>query len=207
VPGFGETNPAVENVMKTHRTAYQTGVALALMLALAVAAVFFARAEGSPADAMALAVDALIIVGAIVYAATNRHTAAYRWAMGLALAATFILFWMIGAVALLGPELGRNTADLIYFAVPTVAVIGAVIARFKPHGMALAMLAAAVAVMALPPIVVAGFTPLSPNTAGELFPYGLLLFHSPFAALFLGSAWLFRKCARQRPPAATQLRI
>ena len=119
--------------------------------------------------------------------------------------ATFILFWMIGAVALLGPELGRNTADLIYFAVPAVAVIGAIAARFQPHGMALAMLGAAVAVLVLPVIVVAGFTPLSPSTAGELFPYGLLLFHSPFAALYLGSAWLFRKCAQQRPPAAAQL--
>lgn len=191
--------------MKTDGTAYPTGVALVLLFALAAVAVFFLRAEGSPADAMALAVDGLVLVGAIVYVATNRHTAAYRWAVGLALAATFILFWMIGAVALLGPELGRNTADLIYFAVPTVAIIGAIGARFQPHGMALAMLAAAVAVLVLPVIVVAGFTPLSPNTAGELFPYGLLLFHSPFAAVFLGSAWLFRKSARQRPRAPAQL--
>ncbi|RPI63967.1 MAG: hypothetical protein EHM50_01450, partial [Lysobacterales bacterium] len=158
--------------MTTDGTAYETGVALALLFALAIAAAFFLRAEGSPADAMALAVDGLILVGAIVYAATNRHTTAYRWAVGLALSATFILFWMIGAVALLGPELGRNTADLIYFAVPTVAVSGAIVARFQPPGMALAMLAAAVAVLVLPVIVVAGFTPLSPNTAGEVFPYG-----------------------------------
>lgn len=192
--------------MRTDNTAYQTGVALALLFALAAVAVFFLRTESSPADAMALSVDGLILVGAIVYTATNRHTAAYRWAVGLALAATFILFWMIGAVALIGPELGRNTADLIYFAVPTVAVIGAIVARFRPHGMALAMLAAAVAVWVLPLFVVAGLTPLSPNTAGDLYPYGLLLFHSPFAALFLGSAWLFRKCRRHEPPAAaTQL--
>ncbi len=182
--------------MKTDVTAQQRVVALALLSALILAAVFFSRAEGSPADAMALAVSGLIIVGAIVYAATNRHSAPYRWAVALALVATFILFWMVGAVALLGPELGRNTADLIYFAVPTVAVLGAIAGRFRPDGMARAMLAAAIAVMVLPVIVVAGLTPLSPNTAGELFPYGLLLFHSPFAALYAGSAWLFRKSAR-----------
>jgi hypothetical protein len=195
----------MEYVMKSTGTAYQNGVSVALLLALAVVAALFLRAEGSPADAMALAVVALVVIGAIVYAATNRHTRLYRWAVGLALAATFILFWAIGAVALLGPELGRNTADLIYFAVPAVAVIGAIAARFQPQGMALAMLGAALAVMVLPLFVVAGLTPLSPNTAGELFPYGLLVFHSPFAALLLGSAWLFRKCAQQQPPAAAQL--
>jgi hypothetical protein len=191
--------------MTMHGGAYQTGIASALVFALAAAAVFFLQSEGSPADAMALAVVALVVVGAVIYAATNRHSRLYRWAVSLALAATFILFWMIGAVALLGPELGRNTADLVYFAVPTVAVLGAIAARFRPHGMALAMLGAAVAVLVLPIVVVAGLTPLGANTAGEYFPYGLVLFHSPFAALFLGSAWLFRKCAQQRPPAAAQL--
>ena len=191
--------------MTTVGNAYHNGVSLVLLLALAAVATFFLRAEGSPADAMALAVVGLVVVGAVVYTTLNRHTWPYRWAVALALAATFILFWLIGAVAILGPELGRNTADLVYFAVPTVAVIGAIGARFQPHGMALTMLGVAVAVMVLPVIVVAGFTPLSSNSAGALFPYGLLLVHSPFAALYLGSAWLFRKCAQRRPPAATQL--
>jgi hypothetical protein len=171
---------------------YHRLVSVALALALVLIAVVVSRSEGSPADMMALAVDAVIIVGAIVFLAVNRHSKAYRWAVGLALAATFILFWMIGAVALLGPEIGTNTADLIYFAVPTVGVIGAIIAGFRPRGMARAMFAMALAVLVLPVILVAGWTPLSPNQAGDLFPYGLLLFHSPFAALFVGSGWLFK---------------
>lgn len=191
--------------MKTNVFASRRLVALALSFALIVVAVSFLRTEGSPADVMALAVSGLIIVGSIVYAATNRHGAAYRWAVGLALAATLVLFWMIGAVALLGPELGKNTADLIYFAVPVVAVIGAIVTGFRPDGMARAMLAAAIAVLVLPVIVVGGFTPLSPTTAGEFFPYGLLIFHSPFAALYLGSAWLFRKSEQVPPPAGAQL--
>ncbi len=130
--------------MKTNATAYQPVVALALASALVFVAVVILRTERSPADLMALAVDALIIVGAIVYAVTNRHNAAYRWAVGLALAATFVLFWMVGAVALLGPEIGRNIADLIYFGVPTVGVLGAIVAGFRPHGMAWTMSAAAV---------------------------------------------------------------
>ena len=186
--------------MKTNAAAYHAVVAVALASALIFVGVVILRTDRSPADVMALAVDALIIVGAIVYAITNRHSAAYRWAVGLALAATFVLFWMIGAVALLGPEIGRNTADLIYFGVPAVGVLGAIVAGFRPHGMAWAMSAAAVAVIVLPVILVAGLTPLSPNIAGDLFPYGLLLVHAPFAALFLGSAWLFRKSGQEQPP-------
>ena len=180
-------------------------VAVGLSVSLIVVAIFFLRTEGSPADAMALAVSGLIIVGSIVYAATNRHGAAYRWAVGVAVAATFVLFWMIGAVALLGPELGRNTADLIYFAVPAVAVVGAIVTGFRPDGMARAMLAAAIAILVLPVIVVGGLTPLSPVTAGEFFPYGLLIFHSPFAALYLVSAWLFRTSEQVPPPAGAQV--
>jgi hypothetical protein len=191
--------------MKTNAAAYQPVVSLALASALVLVGAVILRTDRSPADLMALAVVALVIVGAIVYTVTNRHNAAYRWAVGLALAATFVLFWMVGAVALLGPELGRNTADLIYFGVPTVGVLGAIVAGFRPHGMAWAMTAAAVAVLVLPVILVAGLTPLSPNIAGELFPYGLLLVHSPFAALFLGSAWLFRKSAREHPRVGAQL--
>jgi hypothetical protein len=176
---------------------YRPSVAVALAVALILIPAVVLQTESSPADVLALAVDAAIIVGGIVYMATNRHGKAYRWAVGLALAATFILFWMIGAVALLGPELGRNTADLIYFGVPAVGVIGAIIARFRPEGMARAMFATAIAVLVLPVVLVAGLTPLSPNQAGELFPYGLLLVHAPFAALFVGSGWLFRQSARQ----------
>ena len=193
--------------MKTDATNYQPVVALALASALIFVAVVVLRTERSPADLMALAVDALIIVGAIVYTVANRHNAAYRWAVGLALAATFVLFYMVGAVALLGPEIGRNIADLIYFGVPTVGVLGAIVAGFRPHGMAWTMSAAAFAVLLLPLILIAGLTPLSPNVAGELFPTGPLLFHSPFAALFFGSAWLFRKSARARPHVGAELKI
>jgi len=188
----------LENVMETDDAGSHPTVAVSLAATLILIAAVVLRSEGSPADFMALAVDAAIIVGAVVYMAVNRHSKTYRWAVALALVPTFILFWAIGAVALLGPEIGRNTADLIYFGVPAVGVIGAIIAGFRPLGMARAMFAMALAVLVLPVILVAGLTPLSPNQAGELFPYGLLLVHSPFAALFAASGWLFRKAAAKQ---------
>ena len=190
--------------MKPTAAGYHPAAAVALALALIAVAMVVPSSDGSPADGMALAVSALMIVGVVGVLASNGPSKTYRLAVGLALLATLILFWAVGAVGLLGPEDGRNTADLIYLGVPAVGVIGAIIARCRPRGMARAMFATAVAVMSLPVILVAGLTPLSPNIAGDAFPHGLLLFHAPFAALYGGSGWLFRK-SMVRPEEKAQL--
>jgi hypothetical protein len=81
----------------------------------------------------------------------------------------------------------------MYFGVLAVGIIGALIARFQPPGMARALLAMAlaqalVAVIAL----IAGLgTPASP-------PLEILLLNGFFVALWLTSAWLFRKAAREQ---------
>ncbi len=66
---------------------------------------------------------------------------AYRVAVGLALATAFILVWLIGAVGVIGAE--GDLFDLMYFGVLAVGIIGAIIARFQPHGMARALFATA----------------------------------------------------------------
>jgi hypothetical protein len=75
--------------------------------------------------------------------AMKKHKTAYRSAVGVALAAAFILLWLMGAVGIIGVEGDR--ADLMYFGVLAVGVTGALIARFRPHGMARALLATALA--------------------------------------------------------------
>ena len=120
---------------------------------------------------------------------------AYKSAVGLALATPFLLVWMIGAVGVLGREGDR--ADLMYIGVFAVGIIGAIIARFQPHGMARALFATAlaqalVAVIAL----IAGMHQAPYSSVGEI-----LSFNGFFVALFLGSAWLFRNAARERTPA------
>ena len=121
---------------------------------------------------------------------------AYKSAVGLALATPFLLVWMIGAVGVLGRDGDR--ADLMYIGVFAVGIIGAIIARFQPHGMARALFATAlaqalVAVIAL----IAGMHQAPYSSVGEI-----LSFNGFFVALFLGSAWLFRNAARERTPAA-----
>ena len=68
---------------------------------------------------------------------------AYRAAVGVALAAAFILVWVNLAVGIIGSE--DNPANVMYGGVLAVGIIGAIIARFQPHGMARALVATALA--------------------------------------------------------------
>ena len=116
---------------------------------------------------------------------TRNH--AYRAAVGVALATAFILVWMNLAVGIIGNE--DNPANLMYGGVLAVGIIGAIIARFQPHGMARALVATALAqalgaVIAL--IAGLGYT---------------LILTGFFVALWLTSARLFRKAAREQVPA------
>jgi hypothetical protein len=130
----------------------------------------------------------------------NKHKTSYRSAVGVALATALILLWLMGAVGVIGVE--GDPADLMYFGVLAVGMVGAVIARFRPEGMARALLATAlaqalVAVIAL----IAGKHQASISSVYEIVGLNGL-----FVALFLGSAWLFRHAAHgQLPPADVRL--
>jgi hypothetical protein len=121
---------------------------------------------------------------------------AYRAAVGFAVAAAFVLVWMNLAVGVVGTE--DNPANLMYGGVLAVGIIGAIIARFQPDGMARALFATAlaqalVAVIAL----IAGMQHASYSSVSEIL--GLNGF---FALLWLISAWLFREAVRQKTPSA-----
>ena len=70
---------------------------------------------------------------------------AYRAAVGVAVATALILVWMNLAVGIIGNE--ENPANLMYGGVLAVGIIGALIARFQPQGMARALFATALAQM------------------------------------------------------------
>ena len=120
----------------------------------------------------------------------------YRSAVGVALAAALILV----TVGVLGPD-DEHPADLMYIGVLAVGIIGAIIARFQPHGIARALFATALTQMLVPVIaLIAGMhrSPISSNISGIL---GILILHGFFVSLFVGSAWLFRNAAQEQPPA------
>lgn len=116
-------------------------------------------------------------------------TKAYRLAIGVALAAVFVPVWMNAAV---GGILGDDPANMMYFGVLLVGCIGAIIARVEPRGMARALVATAFAMALVPVIALLIGTPAFAN--GVVAVFGL---HAFFALLFVGSALLFRRAARE----------
>ena len=126
---------------------------------------------------------------------------AYRLAILAALATGLILLWIIGAVGLIGVE--GDPFDRSYGGVLAVGMIGALIARFRPDGMARAMVAAAfaqalVAVIAL--IIGKQHSPVSSVVE-------ILGLNGFFVLLWLVSARLFIRAGRLRGSAEMTARV
>jgi hypothetical protein len=135
---------------------------------------------------------ALVASVGVTYELAARRTgnSAYRAAVGVALAAAFSLVWGNLAVGLIGSE--DNPANLMYGGVLAVGIIGTIIARFQPDGMARTLVATALTQMVV--AVIALIARL--GSTGDIF-----MLTGFFALLWLISAWLFRKAAREQTPA------
>jgi hypothetical protein len=133
--------------------------------------------------------------GAYELAARMTGNIAYRAAVGVAVVAAFILIWISLAVGIIGSE--DNPANLMYGGVLAVGILGALIVRFQSHGMARALAATALA-QALVGVIalIAGL-----GSTGADWPAAVVFLTGFFAALWLISAWLFRKAAREQASA------
>jgi hypothetical protein len=168
-----------------------------MLLLPLVAAQFTDQVNWDATDFAVFGAMLLVAGGAFELAARTTGNRAYRAAVGIALAAAFLLVWMNLAVGIIGAE--DNPANLMFGGVLAIGIMGAIIARFRPDGMARALFAttlaqALVAVIAL----VAGLGPTGPIWRSEI-----LILSGFFAALWLISAWLFRKAAQEPAPAIT----
>ena len=182
------------------RNAYRSAVGIALATAFILLLPLLAmqitdEVVWSPAD-FAFA-GALLFGTGLTYELVARKagTIAYRFAVGAALAAAFILVWMNAAVGLIGSE--DEPANLMYIGVLAVGIIGALIARFQPRGMARALLATALAQALV--VVIALIAGKHRDEVSPLFE--ILALNGFFVALFVGSALLFRYAAREQTPA------
>ena len=132
-----------------------------------------------------------VVAGALLFGAgltyeliaQRRGGIVYRAAVGLAVATGLFLVWANLAVGLIGDE--QNRANLMYLGVLGVGVAGAAIAQLKPRGMVRALLATALAQMLVAVIA---------QAAGLGFTFAQNGF---FALLWLGSALLFQRSARE----------
>lgn len=100
---------------------------------------------------------------------------------------------MNAAVGIIGDD---EFFNLMYFGVLAIGIVGALIARLQPQGLARALFAVAIAQMLVPLIVLA-----IPNLRGALMeppgPVVVFALNAFFAMLWIGSAWLFRRAARR----------
>lgn len=185
--------------MQTDRTLYRLAArpVLAAAILLAVPLVAMQLTDEVVWDLADFVFMGTLIVGTGVLlelAAMKTDSTAYRAGAGVALATAFLLVWTIGAVGIIGASGDR--ADLMYAGVLAVGAVGAVLARFRPRGMASAMVATALAQALVAGIaLIAGLVPAY-NPA-----YEILGINGFFAALWLGSAGLFRKAAAVQPSA------
>ena len=113
----------------------------------------------------------------------------YRVAFGVGLAGAFLLFWVNGAVGIIGNE--GQPANLVYGGVFIVGFVGSLLARFKPLGMARTLFASAFAQMLIPVIALLIWPP--PNTSWAPSVFGVFVLSAFFAMLFVISALLFRR--------------
>lgn len=146
--------------------------------------------------------DALdyVVFGAMVAAVTTVYVLArqtsgnrlYRYGIGVALAAAFILIWVNAAVGIIGNE--NNDVNMLYFGVVAIGVIGALLARFRAPGMARAMIAAAIAQALIALVAIVG----DMGSAGPAWPKDVLVLTVFFVALWLVAARLFQLAAKRQ---------
>lgn len=114
----------------------------------------------------------------------------YRLAVGAAVLTALLLVWIIGAVGLIGVE--GDPFDRLYGGVLAVGIVGALIARFRPRGMARAMISTALAQTLVTVIaLIVGKQHMPVSSVREI-----VLLNGFYVVLWIGSAWLFRKAAR-----------
>lgn len=141
-------------------------------------------------DAADFAFAAVLIIGTgIIFELAVRRVdyLAYRAAVGVALAGTFLLVWVNAAVGIIGSE--SNDANMMFGGVLAVGLIGAAIARLQAPGMTRVMFAMALA---------QAFVAVIALTAEAGGPLELLTINGFFVALFAGSALLFRHAAKSQ---------
>jgi len=170
-------------------------IALATAIILLVPLLAMQFTEEVVWDLADFAVAGVLLFGAgLAYELVARKAAgnlAYRAAVGVAVAASLFLVWANLAVGLIGAE--GNPANLVYFVVVAVGVVGAIVARLQPRGMACVLLTMALIQASV--AVIASLLGLGDSKSEGLEVFFLNGF---FVALFSGSAWLFLRSARRR---------
>jgi hypothetical protein len=119
------------------------GGAAALLAVPAVAMRFTDEVDWGPEDFIVMGALLALACGGYEVATRMSRNTAYRAGAAVAILTCFLTVWVNLAVGMIGDE--GNPANLLFGAVILVALVGAILARFRPRGVARAMQAAAAA--------------------------------------------------------------
>lgn len=119
------------------------------------------------------------------------QTRIYRIAFGIGLMGMSFLGWVSGAVGIIGSE--NNPVNLMYWAVFAAGLIGSLVSRFKPLGMAYTLFVTALIQESIPVIALISSPKVSWGDAGVI---GVFILNSIFAVFFIVSGLLFRLAAK-----------
>jgi energy-converting hydrogenase Eha subunit C len=150
------------------------------------------HAEGvdwSPGDFVFAAVIFATVGRVIELAVRLTLNRLYRAGTALAVLGGFLVIWVNLAVGIVGSE--HNPDNLLFFVALLLAVAGGIGARFRADGMVRAMVTTAAAITIAFVIAESG-RPDEPMVHPLIEAIGT----SVFVLLFLASAWLFRRAAR-----------
>jgi len=194
--GLQAARERLRSLMSVHRNLIRIALGVgALLLVPLIAMQITAEVQWTAFD-FAVAGGALFLAGAAFDAlARQAYGSGYRLAAVIAVGASVLLFWINGAVGI-GSD--TDTPNILYLLVPVIGLLGALAARLRPAGMALALLAmaAAHATIGLSTLMLEPAS-LSLGETREIVAITLL-----FVAAYLASASLFRQSAPAQPRTA-----
>jgi hypothetical protein len=166
------------------------GGAAALLLAPLVAMRVTDEVVWTGSDFALVAAMLGVAGGAFELAVRMRGDWAYRTGAGLAIVTAFLLVWVNIAVGYIGDE--DDPINLLFAGVLAIAIGGGAVAGWRPGGLARALVATAIA-----QALAGGYGVVSGRES-----IALLAPTAVFTALWLASAWLFRRAAAASPSAA-----
>lgn len=182
----------ITNIIMQNKNIIYLALGTAFILLLPLLAMLFT-------DQVVWDLSDFIVAGALIFGtglayelvAKRGGTMAYRVAVGIALAAAFLLVWINLAVGIIGSE--DNPINLMYFGVPAIGILGATIARLRPQGMARALITTALAQALVPVIALIINKPQVTSVEASMGVLGVLGLNAFFVMMFIGSALLFRR--------------
>lgn len=115
-------------------------------------------------------------------------SSAYKCAIGIGVVTGLLLIWINGAVGIIGNE--NNPANLMYFGVLAIGMIGAIISSFRASEMSRTLILMAIAQMLVPMIALHFAKPEITVDPGLI---GVFAINAVFAFFWLSSAMMFRR--------------